>query len=100
VLGAIKESLIREAQTEIEYESGVDLKVRLLESLDAPPASGEPDLAPMPNPSLLEKIVFGQPHRTFSEKPRRPSDLTNLMFLGTRDQIQKAFKEAGWERRA
>jgi hypothetical protein len=40
--------------------------------------------------------VNSQPFRTATEKDQRLSDITNLMFLGRRDQIEEAFKQAGW----
>ena len=37
-----------------------------------------------------------QPYRTVALKPPNPSDMTNLMFIGTREQVEQAFKNAGW----
>ncbi len=44
----------------------------------------------------LFRLVNSQPFRTATEKDQRPSDITNLMFLGSRQQIEDAFQKAGW----
>src|SRR5207249_8951250 len=38
----------------------------------------------------------GQPFRTIAENPPRPSDLTNIMFLATGEELRTAFEKAGW----
>jgi len=43
----------------------------------------------------LQKLVEACPMRTMSTD-NKPSDLTNLMFLGTQQQLIAAFDEAGW----
>jgi hypothetical protein len=49
----------------------------------------------MPEDPELQKLVHAAPMRTMS-KDKKPSDLTNLMFIGTQQQIISAFDEAGW----
>jgi hypothetical protein len=44
----------------------------------------------------LSRLVNSQPFRTIAEKPPRPSDMTNLMFLGSEQDIVNAFQKAGW----
>src|SRR5581483_8970404 len=36
------------------------------------------------------------PFLTEAVKPRKPSDVTNLMFLGSEEALLAAFREAGW----
>ena len=45
---------------------------------------------------MVADIVAQVPFHTVALQPPSPSDLTNLMFIGTKEQIQAAFKEAGW----
>ena len=45
---------------------------------------------------VLTSLVNSEPFRTIAQKPPSPSDMTNLMFIGTSEQIQAAFREAGW----
>jgi hypothetical protein len=56
------------------------------------PWSGWPRL---PEDPALEKLVQSCPMRTMSTD-NKPSDLTNLLFLGTQQQVIAAFDEAGW----
>jgi hypothetical protein len=44
----------------------------------------------------LFSLVNAQPFRTYAEEPRTPSDITNLMFVGTEQEIELAFSAAGW----
>jgi len=49
----------------------------------------------LPEDPALQKLVQFCPMRTMSTD-NKPSDLTNLMFLGTQQQLIAAFDEAGW----
>ena len=81
---------------EIKYEPGVELKLRLTEPLTWTHAAGEPELQPIRDEEELISVVNSQPFQTVAESPRKPSDVTNLMFIGTEDQLVKAFEAAGW----
>ena len=48
----------------------------------------------VPDENALYKLVNSFQYRTYSPNPRKPSDITNLMFVGTQAQIENAFKEA------
>ena len=48
-----------------------------------------------PQESLFE-LVNRQPFRTATEESGKPSDLTNLMFLGSAQDLTDAFQKAGW----
>ena len=80
---------------EILYPAGTDLQVQIVrpsmlkQKLDWP---GWPQL-PVDEP--LRRLVTSAPMRTYTSG-KTPSDLTNLMFLGTREQVISAFGEAGW----
>ena len=45
---------------------------------------------------MRESIVNAIPFQTTAAKPPKPSDMTNLMYIGTREQLEKAFADAGW----
>ena len=53
-------------------------------------------LVPMEDEDGLYSFVNRQPFQTWAEKPAKPSDITNLMLIGTQQQIEQAFKDAGW----
>jgi hypothetical protein len=97
VLGAAKGAVLKESEGQIAYAPGVEMTVRLTEPLNVtPPANAGPQLEPINDEADLATLVTSQPFQTTAEKPPKPSDVTNLMFVGTREQLEKAFQEAGW----
>jgi ankyrin repeat protein len=80
---------------EILYPSGTDVQIQVVrpsmlkqkEAWDGWPA--------MPITPDLQKLAQSAPMRTAGTNGA-PSDPTNLMFLGTQDQLVAAFGEAGW----
>lgn len=96
ILGDLKSSVVKEADPAIDYKPGVEFTVKLTKPLDwkGPTATDEP--GQIANLDALQKLVDEEPFRTMALKPASPSDLTNLMFIGTKEQIEKAFKDAGW----
>ena len=96
--GAKQELKIEQADPNISYEAGVEMTLRLNKAvswsgLDASPFA---NLEAVPDSSGLIDLVNRQPFRTFAENPPRPSDMTNLMFLGTEQELRDAFQKAGW----
>ena len=80
---------------EILFPAGTDLQVQvvrpsMLKTRDA--WSGWPVLSV---DTKLQTLVTAAPVRVYT-KDNKPSDLTNLMFLGSQQQLVAAFIEAGW----
>jgi hypothetical protein len=80
---------------EILFPAGTDLQIQvvrpsLLKTRDT--WSGWPVL---PVDSKLQALVAAAPTRVYT-KDNKPSDLTNLMFIGSQQQLEAAFQEAGW----
>lgn len=80
---------------EILYPAGTDLQVQvvrpsMLKQKEA--WTGWPVLKP---DAKLQQLVASMPLRTATPK-KTPSDLTNLIFLGTQQELIAAFGEAGW----
>jgi ankyrin repeat protein len=80
---------------EILFPAGTDLQVQvvrpsMLKTKDT--WSGWPVL---PVDAKLQALVKAAPVRVYT-KDNKPSDLTNLMFIGSQQQIEAAFQEAGW----
>jgi len=96
LLGSVKQSVVKEADPNIDYEPGVEMTIELTQPLrwmgDAT-ASRVTGIEPQ---ETLSRLVVRQPFRTTAENPPRPSDVTNLMFIGTQAEIERAFREAGW----
>jgi hypothetical protein len=80
---------------EILFPAGTDLQIQvvrpsMLKTRDA--WSGWPLI---PVDAKLQAIVAAAPTRVYT-KDNKPSDVTNLMFIGSQQQLEAAFQEAGW----
>lgn len=97
VLGAAKGVLMGDADGEILYEPGTELTFRLARPITVtPPEGGAPQLDPIPDEPALLALAGRQPFLTMAQSPRAPSDIVNLMFVGTEEAIRSAFAKAGW----
>jgi hypothetical protein len=96
LLSNVKGSVMKDANPAIDYKPGVEFTVKLTKPLDwtAPVQTDLP--GQIANLDALRTLVNQEPFRTTAAKPPSPSDLTNLMFIGTKEQVQQAFKDAGW----
>jgi hypothetical protein len=81
---------------EIRYDPGVELKLQLRDPLRWPAPAQPYEIGTVSNEEALEGLVNAQPFRTMAEKPAKPSDITNLMFIGTEKQLRETFEAAGW----
>jgi len=95
VLGTIKNTVFKAAESDISYDSGVELTLKLTNSIDISPPE-RPKLEPFPDPAALEKRIAAEAFQTVAENPPKPSDITNLIIIGTEEQVRRAFSEAGW----
>jgi hypothetical protein len=96
LLNAAKGAFLKDVDPSIDYKPGVELTVKLTKELNwnsSAPASSVGAIAPA---EALAALVAVEPFRTVAQNPPKPSDLTNLMFIGTEEQVKTAFKEAGW----
>ncbi len=96
VLKTAKEAVLNPADTEITYEAGTDLTLRLPAPLELEETTETTVLEPVEPAEELFVLVNAQPLQTTAAGTPKPSDVTNLMFLGSREQIETAFREAGW----
>jgi hypothetical protein len=101
-LWAVKTLVIDVPEPEIYYPAGVDLTLALTKPLtveareegdDAPRMLTEEELA------TLDEIVADLPERT-ANRSHHASDLINVMFIGSREQLSAAFLAAGWSETA
>ena len=95
-LGMAKGAVLKEVDASIHYEPGVEMTIELTKALKWNETSTGPMLRAITPVDKLGELVNREPIRTVALKPPRPSDLTNLMFIGSQQQIQDAFKAAGW----
>jgi len=96
VLGAVQGAVLKEPQPEIVYEPGVEMTLELTNPLDSGPGSAVPAIPGIPSEDALYGTVNNQPFQTTTVEGGVPSDLTNLMFLGSQKALEAAFAAAGW----
>jgi ankyrin repeat protein len=80
---------------EILFPAGTDLQLQVVGASMLKRSESWPGWKELPITSKLRALVAAAPLRTHA-KDRTSSDITNLMFLGSRQQLVAAFGEAGW----
>ena len=99
ILETTKATVIKDTNPEIDYGPGVEMTVRLLDPIKWDAASVEQPairaLGEEENASVYA-AVNNQPFRAIAAKTNHPSDITNLMFVGTQQEVEAAFQDAGW----
>ncbi len=99
VLATVKKVVLSAPESDITYDVGTDFDLALTAPLELKAASGPgpaAKLVPVDNPDALYDFVNRQAFQTWAESPSKPSDITNMMLIGTAEQINQAFREAGW----
>ena len=99
VLSKAKSAVLKPAESDITYEAGVELSLRLTAPLALKAAFGPgpaAQLKPLADEAALLRLVAREPFRTMAQSPAKPSDITNLMLIGSREQVVDTFTEAGW----
>ncbi len=97
LLGGVRDAFLKKVDASIDYKPGADVQLKLTKNLDWTPNPGTiPAPGPISPAPELETLVNALPFRTLALKPPDPSDMTNLMFLGTAEQVNEAFRTAGW----
>ena len=99
ILSQVKNAVLKAPESDITYDTGTDLTMKLTAALDLKGPSGPgpaAKLRPIANEDALGDLVNRQPFQTWAESPHKPSDITNIMLVGTQEQIQQAFTDAGW----
>ncbi|HWB85075.1 MAG TPA: LssY C-terminal domain-containing protein [Bryobacteraceae bacterium] len=99
ILTAAKKAVIQSTESDITYDTGVEMDLKLTAplALDKPSGPGPAaSLQPIPNLDALAAMAAKQPFQTMAESPSKPSDVTNLMVIGSEEQVKQAFSDAGW----
>lgn len=96
LLQTVKQAVLKETDGNIDYKPGVEMTIKLTKPLEWTGAVKVPEIASIEPQDQLFRLVNSEPFRTATQKDDRPSDVTNVMFLGNLGQIEDAFKEAGW----
>jgi hypothetical protein len=91
-----RDAFVKKVDASINYPAGVDMQIKLTKPLTCNPPANITPTPEIANLDQLTKLVVAQPDRTSAGDPPKPSDLTNLVFIGSQQDIQNAFKAAGW----
>ncbi len=87
------------AEPEILYHAGTELileNITPLLTAHVYPPSVHPAAPTSEERVELETFVKKLPYRTTTQISNKPSDLTNLVFVGSASGLERAFKAAGW----
>jgi hypothetical protein len=95
ILQAAKGAMVKDADASITYGAGVEMTIKLAADVEVR-AAAPPNLTPIPNEAALAALVNRQPFQTYATKPPVKSDITNLMFIGTKEGLTEAFAASGW----
>ena len=93
----IQKQKIGQVNTAIEFPVGTDLQFTLTEPLKIKhlvPSAG-PSGIPASLRASVANVLTDAPKRAVS-KENRPGDPINLVFVGTAQEIEQAFRQAGW----
>ena len=86
------------AEPEILYPAGTEMDIEFTSPLITSQVypSNVPPLTRKPGEGDLGVFVHTVPFRTMTKGSNKPSDLTNLLFIGSPDGLRRAFEAAGW----
>jgi len=98
LLSTVKQAVLKQTDANIDFEPGVEMTIALTKPLNWTGVSSGPAVKPIQPEDGLARLIAREPFQTVAQKPPKPSDVTNLMFLGSASAIQAAFEKAGWSR--
>jgi hypothetical protein len=99
LLSSATQAVTRRVDQDITYSAGVEMTLSLTAPLVLKTAGGpgpHGKLRPASDPGALAALAAAEPFQTVAQKPPKNSDLTNLMLVGDRQQVEQAFGDAGW----
>ena len=96
ILTGVKGAILKQVDPSIDYKSGTDLTLEITRAFDWNTPASAIAVGPITPAAGLDAMGNSQPFRTKALNPPDPSDMTNLMFIGTAEQVQAAFRSAGW----
>jgi LssY C-terminus/Outer membrane protein beta-barrel domain len=96
---AASASVLRFSEPEISLPAGTELIAELTAPIVLPKA--DPILIPQVADTSEKKQELGQlvsdlPFRTYTDKSHIPSDITNLIFIGSAGALERAFAASDW----
>jgi len=98
LLSTVKDAVLKKTDANIDYEPGVEMTIALTKALNWTASSSGPNVKAIQPEDALAQLVAREPFRTMAQKPAKPSDVINLMFIASEQQLESAFEKAGWSR--
>jgi hypothetical protein len=98
----VKAAVINLPEPEIHFTAGTELTLMLTgpffetASVAGPAGRALPDRESQTQGEEWRRLVASTPTRAYTAAAERPSDLTNVMIVGSRGEIAGAFAAAGW----
>jgi len=98
---AVKFLIARSPDSEIFFPAGTELVLRVMQPLELVttgkkvPGTEVEQLSPS-DLANAQALLDRLPSQQADHGPNHPSDLLNIVFFGTRDQLTRAFRAAGW----
>jgi LssY C-terminus len=92
--GRLAERRLSEAP--IAYGPGVEMTLALTAPVSVAPTPLPEPVLPEPGLPELQAFVSALPRRAVAARNRQPSDVTNVLLIGSLAQAAAAFGEAGW----
>ena len=99
ILNTAKNVILKPPESDITYDAGAEMTLKLTAPLSVKgPTSPGPaaQLQPVADEEALARLVAAEPFQTVAKDPPKPSDITNLMLIGSEEQVRGAFTAAGW----
>jgi LssY C-terminus len=96
ILGTVKQAVLKAPDANIDYKSGVEMAIELIKPMVWNGAVNAASVSAISPEEGLFQLVNRQPFRTETQQGGIPSDVTNLMFLGSASELAEAFQKAGW----
>jgi hypothetical protein len=96
LLSTAKKSVVAETDASISYQPGVEMTIELTKPLDWTGRVTVPKIAAITPEADLSRLVNSEPFLTRAERPPKRSDITNLMFFASEEELIRAFEAAGW----
>jgi hypothetical protein len=96
LLGAVKQTVLKDTDANIDYKPGVEMTIELTKPMEWSGSVQAASVGSISPQEALFQLVNRQPSRTETQQDGRPSDVTNLMFLASDQELADAFQKAGW----
>jgi hypothetical protein len=89
----------RSPDPEIAFPAGTEMLLRVTSNTEiraVPNKNSDVPLLSAAQISDVQTVLAGIPEQQTDRGRNHPSDLVNIMLLGSRDQVAKSFRAAGW----